>query len=70
VRGIGLLPTTALNAASGCTGFMNAALGFLFFAAFFFAAAILFPPSGNKFISSRYSRGAGSLPTNFLVFSS
>ena len=31
VRGIGLLPTTRASLASGCTGFMNAALGFLFF---------------------------------------
>src|SRR6266540_2623744 len=33
VRGIGFDPTTSLSAALGCTGFMNAALGFL--AAFF-----------------------------------
>ena len=37
VRGIALLPTTALRAASGCTGFMNAGLGLRFF----FAAAML-----------------------------
>jgi hypothetical protein len=54
VRGIGLLPTTKASLASGWTGFMNAALGCLFFFAvafffaFFFAAAICFPPSGNK----------------------
>src|SRR6185503_5416409 len=40
VRGIGLEPTTSLSAASGCIGFMNAALGFrlvVFLATFFFA---------------------------------
>jgi hypothetical protein len=37
VRGIALLPTTALRAASGCTGFMNAGLALRLF----FAAAML-----------------------------
>src|SRR4029079_7554553 len=35
VRGIGFEPTTSLNAALGCTGFMNAAFGFRLLAAFF-----------------------------------
>src|SRR5438067_1871807 len=34
VRGSGLLPTIFYSAASGCTGFMNAAFGFLFVAFF------------------------------------
>ena len=39
VRGIGLEPTTALSASSGCIGFMNAAFGVrFFFAGAFFAA--------------------------------
>jgi hypothetical protein len=45
VRGIGLDPTTAASLSSGCTGFMNAALGVRFFpdflVAFFFAAVFL-----------------------------
>jgi hypothetical protein len=44
VRGIALLPTTALKVASGCTGFMNAAFGFRFF----FAAAIFLLLQGVK----------------------
>src|SRR5262249_41963362 len=55
VRGIAFPPTTAASAASGCTGFMNAAFGVRFappfFAAFFagffaaaFLAAFLAPP--------------------------
>src|SRR5262245_29073537 len=40
-----LVPTTALRAASGCTGFMKAAFGLRFF----FVAIV--PPSGSKFVS-------------------
>ncbi|MGV3626311.1 MAG: hypothetical protein ACO1PN_01350 [Betaproteobacteria bacterium] len=39
VRGIMPLPITAPSAALGCMGFMNAALGLRFAAAFFFFAA-------------------------------
>src|SRR5215475_8480450 len=45
VRGMALVPTTALRAASGCTGFMKAAFGLRFF----FVAIV--PPSGSKFVS-------------------
>jgi hypothetical protein len=42
VRGIGLAPTIAESAASGVTGFMNAAFGFraVFFFAFAFFATV------------------------------
>src|SRR4029079_14395523 len=56
VRGIGLLPTTAPSAASGCMGFMNAAFGTRFapfFAAFFgaFLAAFFAPPFLAPFLA-------------------
>src|ERR1051325_1448794 len=55
VRGMAPLPTTALSAALGCIGFMNAAFGlrlappffFAFFAPFRFFAAILSPGRWN-----------------------
>src|SRR5687768_7222705 len=55
VRGIGLVPTTAERAASGCIGFMNAAFGLRFAPPFFFAAFFLAPPFFAPFFLAMWS---------------
>src|ERR1700689_4748985 len=64
VRGIGEEPTTAASAAVGCIGFMNAAFGLCFDAAFFFsgrfaadfAAFFFFVASGCRSSEGRRKR--------------
>jgi hypothetical protein len=51
VRGIGLLPTTSDNAASGVTGAMNAAFGLR--PAFFFAVFAIWSPWAESLAPAR-----------------
>src|SRR5690348_11886572 len=58
VRGIGLVPTTAPSAASGCIGFMNAAFGVRFAPPFFavvrFALDFFAPPRALDFFAALF----------------